>query len=187
MNNIGYDLSSCYVSTSLLFSSYLYFVDINYCVLIFGIDFPEQLFFFTHNFHTGHKRVLYWLSASEKKKKKTSRNKYQYTCLNLRGKSNTGKTLPRAGKNEEKDECLCIGLSTRFAGLQGGSYSVYFCAVFCLHRRKLDLVMSSTVPVKIIISHFTVKINFKGAMKINFKGAEQLDFYFNTEVARVIL
>ena len=91
------------------------------------------------------------------------------------------KTLPRAGKNEEKDECLCTGLSTRFAGLQGGSYSV-----ICLHRRKLDLAMSSTVPVKIIISHFTVKINFKGAVKINFKGAEQLYFYFNTEVARVI-
>ena len=44
-------------------------------------------------------------------KKKTNRNEYQYTCLNL---------------NVEKDECLCTGLSTRFAGLQGGSYSVYF-------------------------------------------------------------
>ena len=61
-----------------------------------------------------------------------------------------------------------------------------FCAVICLHRRKLDLAMSSRVPVKIIISHFTVKINFKGAVKFNFKGAEQLDFYFNTDVARVI-
>ena len=60
------------------------------------------------------------------KKKKHNRNRYQYTCLNLVGENYTGKTLPRAGKNEEKDECLCTGLSNRFASLQGGSYLVYF-------------------------------------------------------------
>ena len=81
--------------------------------------------------------------------------------MNLGGGSNTSKTLTRAGKNEEKDECLCTGMSTHFAGLQGGSYLMYFLrdalptpAEIRIFRERL---MSSTVPVYITISHFCVK------------------------------
>ena len=94
---------------------------------------------------------------------KKSRNRYQYTCLNLVGENYTGKTPPRAGKNEETDECLCTGLSTRFASLQGGSYSVYFLRGVLLTPAEFRIFSDSTVPVNITISHFSVKNNLKGA------------------------
>ena len=74
----------------------------------------------------------------------------------------TEKTLPRADKNEEKDECLCTGLSTRFASFQEGSYSVYFLLGVLPTPAEFRIFSDSTVPVNITISRCSVKINLPG-------------------------
>ena len=68
------------------------------------------------------------------------------------------KNRPRAGKSEEKDECLCTGLSTRFASLQGD-----FLRGVLPTPAEFRIFSDSTVPVNITISHFSVKNNLKGA------------------------
>ena len=64
--------------------------------------------------------------------KKNSRDRYQHSCLNLVGENYTGKTLPRAGKSEENDECLCTGLSTRLCHDKKCTFAVCGVWIICL-------------------------------------------------------
>ena len=65
--------------------------------------------------------------------KKKSRNRYQYTCLNLVGENCTGKTdqeLAKARRRTSVYALVCLPASPVSREI--------FCVVFCLHRRNLD-------------------------------------------------